>query len=78
MITAIQNSQVNTPKPQYNMTFGANKTNLLEKAYGKCIESGMRHMVKGESQFKQPLSNFLEGLPNTLEKFIKWLVGFKG
>ena len=78
MITAIQNSPVNTPKPQYNMAFGDNKSGLLEKAYAKSIESGMRHMVKGDTPMKAPLSNFLGGLPNTFEKFVRWLVDFKG
>lgn len=73
MISAIQNSPVNTPKPQCKVAFG-NKDKLVE-AVGKFIEGGM---IKAPTPMKKPLSNFLEGLPNTFEKFVKWLVGFKG
>jgi len=68
MISAIQNYSVNNSKPLYNMTFCNNKF----------MVKGAEKVSKAIVIDEKPLLNTIKGLPNTLEKFICWIVGFKG
>ena len=71
MISAIQNSPVNTPKPQCKVAFG-NK-------YDKVIKYGPKDFFcKSCSPLEKNSINIPEDSTSKFEKFIKWLVGFKG
>ncbi|MBO7672245.1 hypothetical protein J6S88_02425 [bacterium] len=69
MISAVQCSPVNCPKPQYNVTFG-NKYTKLAKSGQELVENA----AKNDKSFR----SVIKGLPNTIEKFLCWFVDFKG
>ena len=68
MISAIQNSPVNTLKPECKVAFG-NKNDLFIKYGPKDFFS---------KSFPAHEKHVPQALPNTFEKFVNWLIGFKG
>ena len=78
MISAIQNSPVNTPKLQNKVAFGTMVTKDSAGRLWSFNPFRSETVPPKKAVVPQSNSNFLKGLLNTFEKGVKWLVGFKG